>query len=110
MQINFRIPDDEKSIVQYLAEQAGLSIAEFAKQAFNQQIASDRVEIAFKLLELGKIGQKKAWKLSGLSGHEFLFQMTKRGIYEQISEEANQVGIDLMQNLNMSLFKKAENP
>lgn len=108
MRINFRIADDDKLIVQYLADLAGLSISEFAKQVIIRRISADRVEIAFNLLESGKIGQKRAWRLSGLSGYEFLYQMTKRGISEQISDEANQVGLDLMKTLNLSSFRNDE--
>ena len=49
-------------------------------------IKEERVNFAFKQLSEGKIGRKKTWVLSGLTGKEFLDEWEIRGAKEVISD------------------------
>ncbi len=105
-QINFRIEEDVKKIIDLIAENRGISTAELAKQATLKEISKIRVEMAFHLLEEGKIGRKRAWKLSGLSTLEFLNEWTERGSEEIISDETRESTLDLIKSLDLSKFKR----
>lgn len=87
-QINFRVTEEEKIVIQAMADKKGISTAEFAKQIVLNQISLDRREIAFELLKSGEIGRKRAWKISGLNYYQFLTEWTKRGAEELIPDEA----------------------
>lgn len=70
------------------------------------KISNIRVDLAFKLLNEGKIGFKKSWIISGLSYQEFLNEWSKRGITEEISEEAMEKGNELALSLSLEELKK----
>ena len=105
-QINFRIEEDVKEIIDLIAENRGISTAELAKRATLKEISEIRVDLAFQLLKEGKIGRKRAWKLSGLSTLEFLNEWTKHGAEEVISAEARESTLDLIKSLDLSKFKR----
>ncbi len=105
-QINFRVDENDKLVLQALAKKKGVSIAEVAKQAVLNEIKALRVDLAFDLLKKGKIGRKKTFLISGLEYHEFLVEWTKRGAEEIIPDEAMQKGIDLALSIDLSKFLK----
>ena len=105
-QINFRIEEDIKELIDFIAENRGMSTAELAKRATLKEISEIRVDVAFQLLEEGKIGRKRAWKLSGLSTLEFLNEWTKRGAEEFISDEVRESTSDLIKSLDLTKFKR----
>ena len=105
-QINFRIEEDIKEIIDLIAENKGISTAELAKQATLKEISRIRVDLAFQLLKEGKIGRKRAWKLSGLSTLEFLNEWTNRGAEEIISEKVRESSLELIKSLDLSKFKR----
>jgi hypothetical protein len=110
-QVNFRVNDDEKAVLDALAKHRGVSVAELAKQAVLKDILKSRIDLAFELLKEGKIGRKKTWFLSGLDYHEFMVEWTKRGAEEQIPDEAERKGWELARNLDIKKFlrEKDEN-
>ncbi|HMF30793.1 MAG TPA: hypothetical protein VKK79_05240 [Candidatus Lokiarchaeia archaeon] len=103
-QVNFRLTDDEKRVLIALAETRGISIAELAKEAVLKEISAIRVDLAFQLLQEGKIGFKRAWTLSGLTYHEFLVEWSHRGAEEVISEEAEKKALKVALDLDLSQF------
>lgn len=105
-QINIRISDDEKLVLDFIAKTQGTSVSEIAKRAVLNEISNTRVDLAFKLLKEGKLGFKKSWTLSGLSYHEFLNEWSKRGGTEEISEEAIEKGNELALSLSIDELKK----
>lgn len=105
-QINFRIDEEIKEIIDLIAQNRGISAAELAKQATLKEISKIRVDLSFQLLKAGKIGRKRTWKLSGLSTLEFLNEWTKRGAEEVISDEARESTIELIKSLDLTKFKR----
>ncbi|NMC04666.1 MAG: ribbon-helix-helix protein, CopG family [Candidatus Lokiarchaeota archaeon] len=105
-QVNFRVSDDEKAVLDALAKHRGVSVAELAKQAVMQDISRERVNLAFQLLKEGKIARKKAWFLSGLDYHEFMLEWTRRGAEEVIPDEAIEKGFEIARNLDLDRFLK----
>jgi (p)ppGpp synthase/HD superfamily hydrolase len=105
-QLNIRITEEEKEIIAVIASTQGISSAELVKSAVFTLIKPQRLNIVFKLVEQGKIGRKKAWKLSGLSYREFLNEWTKREIQEQIPKKAWETGEKLALELNSKDFFK----
>ncbi|MHA1521550.1 MAG: hypothetical protein ACTSRK_15320 [Promethearchaeota archaeon] len=105
-QINFRVDLDTKSIIDLISERDGISSAELAKRSLMDRISKDRVEIAFELLNLGKIGRKKCLTISGLTIFEFLKEWTKRGAEEQISENIIDKEIEALSHLNLKNYLK----
>ena len=106
-QVNFRVNDDEKIVLHALAKQRGVSVAELAKQAVIKEILPLRIDLAFNLLNTGKIGRKRAWIISGLSYHEFMIERTRRGAEEIIPDEAEQKGIEIAKNIDLQKFLRA---
>ena len=103
-QINFRVNNDEKAILDALAKQRGISVSELAKQVVLEGVLPERVEIAFRLLEEEKIGRKAAWFLSGLSYHEFVTKCSELCIVETIPEAAEAKGFDLAVHIDLSKY------
>ena len=64
------------------------------------------VDLAFKLLQEGKMYRKKAWISSGLDYSEFMREWTKRGAEELIPDEIDDYGIKIALELDASLFLK----
>jgi hypothetical protein len=109
-QINFRISDDEKLILQFLAKNQGISVTEFVKHHIFNIISQDRIDLAFKLLKEGKVGRKMAWKITGLNGQEFLKEWTQRNAEEKIPDELAEKTLNIALNLDStSLLKNSEN-
>lgn len=105
-QINFRVDDDIKDIIELISKNKGISVAELAKRATIKEISHLRIEIAFDLLSKGKIARKKAWKISGLSALEFLNEWTERGAEEKISEKVRDYESKLMREIDISKYKR----
>jgi hypothetical protein len=103
-QVNFRVNEDEKTVLDALAKHRGVSVAELAKQAVLKDISKSRVDLAFELLNAGKAGKKRAWFISGLEYHEFMIEWTKRGAEEQIPDEAERKGFDLAMSIDLHKF------
>jgi hypothetical protein len=103
-QVNFRVNDDEKAVLDALAKHRGVSVAELAKQAVLKDISKSRVDLAFDLLKEGKIGRKKTWFLSGLDYHEFMVEWSKRRAEEQIPDEAERKGFELAMSIDLNKF------
>ncbi len=109
-QINFRVKEDEKQIIQALAAQRGLSVPELAKQVLMKEISPLRVELAFQLLQEGKIGKKRAFTMSGLSYHEFLDEWVKRGAEEHISDESYKRGLQTAYSIDLTALRRKSPP
>lgn len=105
-QINFRVDDDIKSIIELISKTRGISSAEFAKRATINEISQIRIDIAFDLLEQGKIGRKRAWTISGLSSHEFLREWTNRNAEEKLSNNIVEKELKLLNVLDIKKFQK----
>lgn len=107
-QLNFRISEDEKMVLQLLAQIRGVSVTEFVKQDVFTKIAEERIDLAFTLLKMGKIGRKKAWKITGLNGREFLKEWTRRGAEEKISDELAESTLKIALELNPKDFIRTQ--
>jgi hypothetical protein len=105
-QINFRIKADEKKILQFIAEERSISIAELARSAVLKEIGPIRIDLAFQLLTDRKIGRKKAWILSGLSYHEFLIEWTKRGAEEFVPQEILEKESEILNSIDIKKLLK----
>ncbi len=103
-QINFRISEDDKLVLQLLAQIRGLTVTELVKQNVFATISQDRIDLAFKLLKDGKIGRKRAWKITGLNGQEFLKEWTRRKAEEIIPDELAEKTLEIALNLNSADF------
>lgn len=99
-QINFRLSEDEKQIIAAMAELNGKSIAEFVKTTVLNIIGPNRVATAIELLKLRKISRKRAWLLSGLSYYEFLMELSKNAISDNIPDEAWNKGLEMALNFD----------
>ena len=109
-QINFRLLKDEKEILTTIARSRGISVAEFAKKAVLKEITPSRSDLAFRLLKEGKIGFKRAWKISGLTYHEFLIEWSNRGAEEKISQKSEEKGLKYALSFDLEpFFKDNEN-
>jgi uncharacterized protein (DUF1778 family) len=105
-QVNFRLSEEEFNIIKNLAENAGLSVAEYSKRIIKEKISPIRVEIAFKLLAQGKIHKKKAWLLSGLSYSEFMIEWSKRNAEDILPDQAEEKGLQLALSLELKKYRK----
>ena len=103
-QINFRISEEDKSVLQLLAQIRGLTLTEFVRHNIFETISQERIGLAFQLLEDGRIGRKKAWKITGLNGQEFLKEWTRRNAEEKISDELAEQTLQIAESLNSAEF------
>ena len=101
-QINFRIAADEKYVISSIAKEKGISVAEFAKRELLKNIEKERVDFAFELQKDGKISRKRTWKLSGLSGSEFLDEWSKRGAVENIPDDIYEKSLELSRTIDFT--------
>jgi uncharacterized protein (DUF1778 family) len=106
-QINFRIDSEDGEIAKLLAESTGTTLADIARRAFLKEIRPKRVDLAFKILAEGKIGFKRAWKISGLEYREFLLEWAKRDAKEIIPDEYVIENINDSKKLDLSAYLKA---
>lgn len=105
-QVNFRVTRDVKRVIDLMAKVRGMSVSEFAKRTILKEIEPIRVDLAFELLEAGKIGRKQAWLLSGLGANEFLVEWTRRGAEETVPEDLIEWELDIMNNVDWTKFKR----
>ena len=105
-QVNFRLGKHEKQVIDALAAEKGVSVAELARQALLKEIQQCRVDLAFRLLAEGKIGRKAAWTLSGLSHHQFLVEWTTRGAEETLPDEFIEKELDIARQIDLKRFMR----
>jgi len=105
-QVNFRLDEDEKWALDLIAKYKGQSIAEYSRSIIAREIRQTRIEVAFQLVKEGKVGFKRAWKLSGLSYHEFITEWVQRNAQEAIAPEIEEKTLENALNLNLDLFRK----
>ena len=86
-QINFRVNEIEKEILEKISNHEKISLAELSKRFVLKELSNFRVELALNLLRDGKMGKKSSFGLSGLRYHEFLLECSKRKITERLSED-----------------------
>ncbi len=105
-QVNFRLKEDEKNLLKIIAGLQGIPISQLAKQIVLKEIEPKRIDIAFRLLKEGKCGRKRAWKLSGLSYHEFMNEWSLRNAEELIPDEIYEKSLEVALSLDLESFKK----
>ncbi|MHA1522220.1 MAG: hypothetical protein ACTSVZ_00670 [Promethearchaeota archaeon] len=105
-QINFRIGDTEKEILEEIAHYEQISLAELSKRMVLRELSKSRKEIALALYQKGKIRKKKALNLSGLTYHEFLIECKERNIVEKIPDSVVNHQIELLKNFDISPYLK----
>jgi hypothetical protein len=106
-QINFRIDDSIKLILEIVAKEKGKSVAQLAKESLLKEIEPIRIELAFELLKEGKIGRKKAWKISGLDYPGFLHEWKERNAEENITSDSIEDESKLIEELiHQDSYKK----
>lgn len=103
-QINFRVDESEKEIIEIISQIKGWSMAEYSKRSVLKEIENERIDIAFGLLNDGKIGRKRALKLSGLSYREFMMEGAKRGVSEKIPDEIREKELASIKNHDIKKF------
>lgn len=106
-QINFRVKEDEKELLQAVAKMRGISVSELARQAVLKEFSPLRVDLAFQMLREGKLGFKHAWKLSGLSHHEFMLEWSNRGAQEVIPNEVAEKALGTALSINLETLRRA---
>nr|MDO8109661.1 hypothetical protein [Candidatus Sigynarchaeota archaeon] len=79
-QINFRVSDDEYRFAEELAKILGKSVPVVVKEYGLKALHDASIELALELYKTNKIGLKQAWKMTGLSFHEFTGLLMARSI------------------------------
>jgi uncharacterized protein (DUF1778 family) len=105
-QVNFRLDENEKWVLDLIAKYKGQSVAEYSRSIIAREIRQTRVDIAFQLVKEGKIGFKRSWNISGLSYHEFITEWAHRNAEELIAEETEEHGYKLALKLDPKLLLK----
>lgn len=105
-QINFRIGENEKEILEKIASIKKMSLAELSKRFVLKELGSLRVDIAFDLMQEGKISRKKAFKLSGLTYYEFMHEGVKRKVTEKLPVALIESEMNALSELDITKFLK----
>ena len=79
-----------------------------SKRIVIKELEHLRVEIAFSLMDEGKISKKKAFKLSGLSYNEFMQQGAIRKVTEKIPEDLIEKEFATIHELDITRFLKTD--
>ena len=104
--VNFRLSKIEKEIIIAIARSHGISVEDFIKNTIFKEMAPFRVDLEFNLLNEGKIGFKRTWKISGLTYHEFLIEWSNRGAEEKISQIAEEKGLKAALSFDLKPYFK----
>ena len=107
-QINFRVNDIEKEILEKIASLENMSLAELSKHFVLKELSVFRIEIAFKLLQEGKISKKYAFTLSGLTYHEFLIEGANRKVSEKLPKDIINDELKTIRELDIKKFLKSD--
>ncbi len=105
-QINFRVGENEKEILEKIARIKNISLAELSKRFVMKELEQLRVDIAFDLMQEGKISKKKAFKMSGLTYYEFMHEGVKRKVTEKLPEELIESEMNALSKLDITQFLK----
>ncbi|MHA2000576.1 MAG: hypothetical protein ACTSVU_00620 [Promethearchaeota archaeon] len=106
-QINFRIDKDGYVIIKEIATHEQKSVAELSKQIVLEGIKEKRVELSLLLYKEGKIGIKRAWRLSGLSPFEFRRMLIDRNIEPVYNEKSADIALETALSIKMrDMLKK----
>lgn len=100
-QINFRINDEGYIIIKEMAEHAKISIAELSKQLVLESLKEKQLKLAIELFKKGKIGLKRAWKLSGLTPFEFRRYLIKNDIEPFYDEKLAEISLESALSVEM---------
>ncbi|MHA1521880.1 MAG: hypothetical protein ACTSRK_17015 [Promethearchaeota archaeon] len=73
-----------------------------------KKLEHHRVDLAFSLLDEGKISKKKAFKLSGLTYHDFMEQGEIRKVSEKIPDELIESELAAIHELDITQFLKID--
>ncbi len=79
-QINFRVSEDEYKYFENVAKLLGKTVPELVKELGMKGLREASVALALDLYKNDKIGLKQAWKMTGLSFHEFTGLLMSRRI------------------------------
>ena len=105
-QINFRVGENEKEILEKIANLKNISLAELSKRFVLKELEHLRQDIAFDLMQEGKISKKEAFKLSGLTYYEFMHEGVKRKVTEKLPEELIESEMNALSTLDIAQFLK----
>ncbi len=107
-QINFRVGEIEKELLEKIADVRCISLAELSKRIVIKELEHIRVDIAFSLMNEGKISKKKAFKLSGLTYYEFMQQGAIRNVTEKIPAGLSESELVAIHELDITHFLKTD--
>ena len=105
-QINFRVGENDKEILEKIAKIKNISLAELSKRFVMKELEQFRVNIAFDLMQEGKMSKKQAFKMSGLTYHEFMHEGVKRKVTEKLPAELIESELDALSKLDIAQFLK----
>ena len=105
-QVNFRLSEEEYQILSLIAESSQLSIAEVSKKLILEKASPFREDLALQLFKSGKVGLKKAWKISGLSPSEFQKLMITHNIEPYYDEEIETKTMNIALSLDLKKHLK----
>lgn len=107
-QINFRINEDGYTIIKEMADKNNLSVAELSKQLILEKMKERRLELALDLFSKGKIGLKRAWKISGITPFEFRRELIEKDIEPYYNEKSVAQSLEIALSIDIGSVKKGK--
>lgn len=98
-QINLYIDDKIFKALRYFAREIDIPTSTLAKQIAIPKIRNFLVEKSIEDYKTGKIGLKKAWKLSRIGFFEFVNELVKRDIEPPLSEKIQDYGKEVRKTI-----------
>ncbi len=91
-QLNMLLQAEKVDALEFFAKEEHLPHTTLAKKIFLEAMEKFLVNESINLYAKGRIGLKKAWKLSGLSFFGFLKELEKRKIEPPLSASVQEFG------------------
>lgn len=105
-QISLRMAEEDIKILQMVSDEMNTPIASLYRQATLRTFKEWKLDQLFRLYSIGRLGLKKAWKLSRMTWPEFLLELERRQIEPPISELVDEYTDEIRKKIPLKDHKK----
>ena len=105
-QLNLKLSEEEYEVLKYYSRNENLPLASAFRTIIHEPVDSWRLNFTIQEYCRGKLGFKKAWKMSGVSFNQWLKALEQSGLELEIPEIIEEESEKLAQSLDLKDFLK----
>ncbi|MFV2014076.1 MAG: hypothetical protein ACC656_01485 [Candidatus Heimdallarchaeota archaeon] len=105
-QINLKLTNDEYDLLQYYAEKSNIPTSTALKSIIKEYFDQWKIDYLLKEYCSGRLGFKKAWKMSGLQFNEWLLTLEKSDLELELPEIIEKKSEEIAKGLSLGNFRK----